>query len=431
MNPMVVNLPIPENFSFPEMYPVSQQFEIPPALDVTACLDREWEQLKNKVTVTPGARIAVCVGSRRLASLAEIVRTVIRQLKSAGAKPFITSAMGSHGGATPGGQTALLTQRGISEETMGAPVEVTMAVVSMGEVDGIPLFMDRLACEADGIVLINRVKPHTDFTGPVESGMIKMLCIGLGNREGASFYHQTAFTREFSSMLQTAGRQLLDRCNIVFGVGLVENQNHQTCSIRMAAAGDIEATEKALLKKARTCLPRLPMDEMDVLIVDEMGKDISGAGLDPNVIGGKGGCLWSTDRQWPKITRIFVRKLTPATRGNAAGLGRVHVATPRLIDAIDLQTTAINAFTAACPEDCRLPLTVATEKEAVAAAISSIRSYTLDDLRVVHIKNTSELNHFSVSKGCLSNLQSTPLVRVETKGAAMAFDAQGRLKENH
>ena len=409
------------------MYRIHQIFDIPPAIDVTEAVSSGWERLNGKLAIRPGARIAVGVGSRGLSNLPEIVRAVVAKLKAAGASPFITPAMGSHGGATAEGQLELLASMGISEESVGAPAEVTMEVVSIGEADGIPLYMDRLAHEADGIVLINRIKPHTDFTGQIESGIVKMLVIGLGNREGADFYHRTAVVRGFYDMLITAGRQMLKKTKFLFGVALVENQEHQTCEIRIAAPEEMEATEIELLKKARKYLPKLPLDEIDLLIVDEMGKDISGAGLDPNVVGGKGGCAWSANRSWPKITRIFVRDLTRATEGNASGLGMVHVTTQRLVNKIDLQATAVNAITASCPEDCRIPLTLPTEKEAVETALKTIRPHTLNDVRIVHINNTRELNHLMVSRGCLADLENNPGITIEPVPAAMAFDGSGNL----
>jgi hypothetical protein len=287
--------------------------------------------------------------------------------------------------------------------------------------------MDRLAHEADGLVLINRVKPHTDFTGPVESGVIKMLVIGLGNQKGADAYHKAAVEKGFSHVLMTVGRHLLTATRFLFGVALVENQNQAVCDICIGTAEEMEPLERRLLKTARNCLPGLPLDAIDLLIVDEMGKDISGAGLDPNVIGGKGTCAWSDDRPVPDITRIFVRDLTAATQGNAMGLGRLDVATRKLVDKIDMQTTAVNAITACCPEDCKIPLTLATEKQAVAAALMTLGPYTLDDLKVVHIKNTRDLTQMLVSKGCLPELTAKKDIRIVSDGSPMRFDGAGHL----
>lgn len=423
----MIKIPVPKGFKFPGMYQIHQRFDVPPGIDVTRAMDGQWQRVKENLAMAPGARIAVGVGSRGLSNLSEIVRAVVAKLKDAGARPFITSAMGSHGGATAQGQVSVLAQMGITLESVGAPVEGTMDVVFMGEADGIPLYIDRLAHEADGIVLINRVKPHTDFTGPVESGIIKMLVIGLGNQKGADFYHQAAVERDFYDMIITAGRRLLTKTKLLFGVALVENQAHQTCDIQMAIPAKIEAMEIDLLKKARSLLPRLPLDEIDLLIVDEMGKDISGAGMDPNVVGGRGCCVWSASRPWPKIMRIFARSLSLATKGNASGLGMVHVTTPRLVEKIDMQTTAVNAITASCPEDCRIPMTLATEKEAVVATLMTIGPYTPEDVRIVHIQNTLHLDHMRVSEGCLVGLVNNPDITITSESSPLSFDVSGNL----
>ena len=423
----MIRLPVPDDFAYPDMVRIHQQPDVPAAVDVTHTLAAEWKKYRQRLTLQPGARIAVGIGSRDSPDLVSIVKTVVTWLKQAGAEPFITSAMGSHGGATVKGQTEILAKKGITASQTGVPVRVTMDVVPIGEADGIPLYMDRLAHEAEGIVLINRVKPHTDFTGPMESGVIKMLCIGLGNQKGADLYHRAAVGRGFSNMLLTVGRHLLQTTRFLFGVAVVENQNKAICDIRLGTAQDMAHIETRLLKKAYYCLPGLPIDTIDLLIVDEMGKDISGAGMDPNVVGGKGICIWSDDRPLPDITRIFVRDLTAASNGNAMGLGMVHVVTPKLADKIDMQATATNAVTACCPEDCKIPLTLATEKEAVAAALLTVRPYTMEDLRVVHIKNTRDITRMLVSRGCLPDLEKQPGISIISDASTMTFDKTGQL----
>ncbi|MDZ7666258.1 MAG: lactate racemase domain-containing protein [Desulfotignum sp.] len=420
-------LDISERFAFPDMFQIHWHPQMPPAMNVAQALESEWSRCRQKIAIRPGDRIAVGVGSRSIPDLPGIVASVVTRLKNAGAEPFILPAMGSHGGGTPQGQTAVLAELGVVEPVVGAPVMATMDVVYLGRVEGIPLYMNQLAYEADGLVLINRVKPHTDFTGPVESGVIKMLVIGLGNQKGADGYHKAAVEKGFSHVLMTIGRHLLSTSRFLFGVALVENRHHAVCEICLGTAQEMEPLERRLLKTARTCLPALPMDAIDLLIVDEMGKDISGAGLDPNVIGGKGTCIWSDDRPVPDITRIFVRDLTKATEGNAMGLGRLDVATRNLVDKIDMQTTAVNAITACCPEDCKIPLTLATEKQAVAAALMTLRPYTMDDLKVVHIKNTRDLTRMCVSRGCLPELTVRKDISIVSGGSPMGFDTAGRM----
>ncbi len=218
----------------------------------------------------------------------------------------------------------------------------------MGEIDGIPLFMDRLAREADGIVLINRIKPHTNFVGPTESGLIKMIAIGLGSHIGAEHYHRLSVVRDQYKIISSAGRELLKRCRVLFGVGLVENQKHETAIVKMGRAEEIESMEVELLKKARACLATLPLKEIDLLIIDEMGKEISGEGIDPNVVG-RDVCAYGAKRPWPRITRIFVRDLTEASEGSAIGIGQADFTTRRLVDKIDFPVTAINCLTSCAP----------------------------------------------------------------------------------
>ncbi len=393
----------------PEMKMLHQQLSVLPEVDVLKEIEREWAELKDRIEFPSKGSVAIAVGSRGISDLAEVVRAVVKKLKKAGCEPFIVPAMGSHGGAT-----------------VGAPVRATMEVTPMGEIDGIPLFMNRVAHEADGIVLINRIKPHTNFVGPTESGLIKMIAIGLGNQIGAEHYHRLSVVRDQYEIISSAGRELLKRCRVLFGLGLVENQNHETGVVKMARAEEIESMEVELLKKARACLATLPLDEIDLLIIDEMGKEISGEGIDPNVVG-RDVCAYGAERPWPKITRIFVRDLTEASEGSAVGIGQADFTTQRLVDKIDFQVTAINCLTACCPEAGQLPLTYPSDKEAIAAALVTLRPYGLDDLRIVYIKNTLELASLMVSEGCLRDLQGKSNLTIEEEDLQLEFDGSGNL----
>lgn len=405
---------------------VRQRYRIPPAVDIGDRMAREWDRLDGSALLLPGMRIAVGVGSRGITNLVPVVREVVARLKACGCRPFVTPAMGSHGGATAAGQIEVLAARGITESSVGAPVHATMDVVPMGEKNGIPLFVDRLAHDADGIVLINRIKPHTNFTGPTESGLVKMMAIGLGNQVGAEHYHRLAMVRDYYDIISTAGTELLGRCHLLFGVGLVENQEHETCELKMAPAGDMVAVETEMLKKARRCLPTLPVEEIDLLIVDEMGKDISGEGIDPNVVG-RDVCRCGVRRPLPKITRIFVRDLTDGSEGAALGIGQADFTVRRLVDKIDFQATAINCLTSCCPESGMVPLTFPTDKAAIAAALQTVRPYTFADLRIVHIKNTLDLTRLLVSEGCLAELENRADVVVDPSDRALRFDRSGSL----
>jgi hypothetical protein len=421
-----MNSDLVSGLKLPRMRMIHQLFNVPPPVDVLAKVDLEWTRLKERLDLTPGSSVAVGVGSRGITNLVEVVRAVVTKLKKAGCQPFITPAMGSHGGATAEGQIEVLAIRGITEESIGAPVRATMDVIPKGEVDGIPLFIDRLAHEADGIVLINRVKPHTNFVGPTESGLIKMIAIGMGNQIGAEHYHRLSMVRDQYTIISSAGKELLKRCRVLFGVCLVENQEHETAVVKMVLPDEIEVMETELLKKARVYMPKLPMDEIDLLIVDEMGKDISGEGIDPNVVG-RDVCAYGAERPWPKITRIFVRDLTDASEGSAVGIGQADFTTQRLVDKIDFQVTAINCLTACCPEGGNVPLTYLRDRDAIAAALMTLRPCTVDELRIVHIKNTLELKSLLVSQGCLADLQGKPDLDIGDEDLDLEFDQSGNL----
>jgi hypothetical protein len=410
----------------PKMGIIHQSPSRQPAVDVLREIEREWAGLKKRIDIPKEGKVAIAVGSRGISNLVEVVRAVVMQLKESGCEPFIVPAMGSHGGATAEGQIAVLAHRGITEESVGAPIRATMEVTTLGEIDGLPLFMNRLAREADGIVLINRIKPHTNFVGPTESGLIKMMAIGLGSHAGAQHYHRLSLVRDQYTIISSAGRELLKRGRVLFGVGLVENQKHETAIVKMGRAEEIESMETKLLKKARASLATLPLKEIDLLIIDEMGKEISGEGIDPNVVG-RDVCAYGAKRPWPKITRIFVRDLTEASEGSAIGIAQADFTTQRLVDKINFPVTAVNCLVSCAPEAGKVPLTYPNDREAIAAALGTLRPYSLDDLRLVQIKNTLELSSLLVSEGCLSGLKGTARLSFEKENLALEFDHSGNL----
>ncbi|MGD0874308.1 MAG: DUF362 domain-containing protein [Acidimicrobiales bacterium] len=412
--------------ALPRVRVARQVFAVPPPVDVTAQVVSQWQRLAPRISPPVGAKVAVAVGSRGVDGLVPTVRAVVGELRSAGCEPFIVPAMGSHGGATAAGQTEVLAGLGITSDAVGAPIRATMEVVPMGAVADIPLCLDRFAAAASGIVLVNRVKPHTDFPGPMGSGLMKMLCIGLGNREGADRLHRAGVARDLGEIVREAAVALLRLVPVLFGVAIVENQQHRACEVRLVPGPEIESGELALQEVARGLLPGLPLDDIDLLIIDEMGKEISGAGLDPNVIGRALG-PWQVKRDRPRITRIFVRDLTLASEGNACGLGFIDVTTPRLIEKVDIEVTAVNAITACFPEDVRLPLTVPTDRDAIGAMLDTLRPFTAEDLRLVHIRNTLAVERLVVSEGCLPLLRDRPDVVIEDEPLLLGFDENARL----
>ncbi len=425
--PFVVGPVAGDEADLPAMFEVRQHFDVLPAVDVLAALEDEWPRAKAALAaLAPGASIAVAVGSRGIADIAVLVRGLVARLTASGFEPFIVPAMGSHGGATAAGQTEVLAHLGVTEAAVGAPIRATMEVVSLGEIEGIPLFLDRFAWEADGIVLVNRVKPHTDFVGHVESGLMKQLTIGLGKQAGAEYYHRLGVVRGMAETVPAAARAVMDRANIVFGVALVENEDHRPAVVRVVPPEELEETESELLELARRHLPGLPLDDIDLLILDEMGKDISGRGLDPNVTG-REIVSWCAHRARPRVLRIFVRGLSAGSHGNALGVGNADAVTLRLVDALDHAKTAVNGLTSCSPDDVRIPLVFASDRDAVFALLTTIRPTTPDDVRVVYVRNTLDVARLWVSEGCLAHLPAPPAVVVDPAHRRLPFDAAGNL----
>jgi hypothetical protein len=425
--PFVLRRDVAGDVALPLMCDVRQRFHVLPAVDPVAAIAADWSRVASQVAaLDSGAPVAVAVGSRGIGDLVPIVRAVIARLRAAGCAPFIVPAMGSHGGATAKGQADVLAMLGIDAGSVGAPVRATMEVVSFGAADGVPLYLDRLAAEADGIVLINRVKPHTDFVGPIESGLMKLLAIGLGNQVGADHFHRLAVVRGLETTMPTAARGLLAKANVIFGVAVVENEEHRSAALRLAPADQIEATETELLELARRHMPGLPLDDIDLLVVDEMGKDISGGGLDPNVVG-RTSASWGVKRARPRISRIFVRSLTTRSEGNAAGLGLVDAVTTRLVERIDHEATAVGALTACCPEDAKIPMVFPSDRLAIRSLLTTVRPTSPEDVRLVHIKNTLDVATLRVSAGCLPHLSGDGVVVSDASLRALSFDAGGAL----
>lgn len=412
--------------NLPPMRMIRQRFTIPLEIDVSAEVNAQWDRIKDHLKLPAGSSVAIGVGSRGIANIVEVVRAMVTKIRQKGYKPFVTPAMGSHGAATDEGQIKVLEHLGITEAGVDAPVRATMEVVSMGEANGVPLFFDKWAHQAAGIILINRIKPHTDFSGPTESGLIKMMAIGLGNQVGAEYYHRLSVVRNMYDIISSAGKELLNRANFLFGIGLVENQEHQTTILRMILPEELEETEAELLEVAREVMPKLPLEEIDLLIIDEMGKDISGAGIDP-IVTGRYNCGYREKQQRLNISRIFVRDLTDASEGNAIGIGQADFTTDRLADKIDAESTAINCLTSCCPQDGKIPLTFSTDRQAIAAALMTLRPYTLQDLSMVYIRNTLELTNLMVSRGCLSDLENRPDIQIGSESVRLDFDSSGNL----
>ncbi|TDU90394.1 uncharacterized protein DUF2088 [Kribbella voronezhensis] len=354
--------------------------------------------------VRPGARIAVTAGSRGIHDLVVVVRAAVDWLRDAGAEPFVVPAMGSHGGATADGQREMLAGLGVTPESMGCPIEATMETVVVGTLDdGTPVHHDAVAAKADGVLLVNRVKPHTDFHGPVESGLAKILAIGLGNHAGAAALHAGGIP-SLGGAIEAAARMVIAQGKILGGLAILENMLERTASVELVVADGIGgAAETALLQRAGSLMGRLPFDELDVLVVDEMGKDKSGTGMDTNVLG----------RCWvhgipefdsPSIAAISVHSLSEASHGNASGLGLADVIPARLLEQIDLRTSYVNALTSGAggARRSRLPMVLQDDEAAVLAAVTMSGRRDWSSVRLARIRDTLSPNELMVTPALLT-----------------------------
>ncbi len=413
-----------ENVTIPTLYPVKQELPKGNPLDIDQTLDAEWGRLGLAEAVR-GKRIALGFGSRGIASIDLIARKLVALVKDSGGQPFIVPAMGSHGGGTPAGQIEVLDGLGISEATVGCPIHATMEVVNTGITSvGMPAFLDKNAAEADGLIITNRTKVHTDFRGPHESGLLKMLAIGLGKETGARTIHQQG-TVGLRDYMPIVAKHLIANCNFVAGFGVVEDGYHTVAQLEGFTPDTVVEGDQRLLRRSRELMPSLPVDEIDVLIIDEMGKNISGAGMDTNIIG-----RWMVEGEpepeSPRIKRIAILDLTPESHGNATTYGLADFMSRKLFDKIDFPVTIKNMFTSGFLLRCRMPLVFESDEETIKAALfDAFRSdpSQIRDARVMRIKNTLELENLWVSANIAAELDGRAAVSVSEQAASLAFAA--------
>jgi hypothetical protein len=416
-----------KTMAYPKMLKVRQEFKTKPIQDIPATVRSELAKLTLKKTISPGATVAITAGSRGIANIATVTSSVVNELKAIGARPFIVPAMGSHGGATPKGQKKVLAEYGITEKTMGVPVRATMKVEPIGSTpEGIPVFLDKFAHEADHIVVVARVKAHTDFKAPIESGLMKMMTIGLGKQRGADLYHQGVVQFSYYQIVTAVAREVIKQSSIAFGLALVENQRDETAIIRAVPPKQIEETERALLRTAKRLMPRIPFDNIDILIVDEIGKEISGAGMDPNVIGRHVTSIAKFPPK-PRILRVFARDMSPHTHGNAIGIGLADFTTTRLVKKIDPHPTYMNCITGCAPEAGRIPVHLDSDREVMDVALRTIGWVKPENSRIVHIANTLRLEDLMISEAMAEEAEKMPNITVLSKPKRMAFNKKGNL----
>jgi hypothetical protein len=414
----------------PKMAKFRQIFDQPEIKDISAKIKEELEKKCLKDRVKPGQRIAVTVGSRGIANIPLILKTVVAELSAVGAEPFLLAAMGSHGGATPEGQIEVIHSLGVTEESVGAPIEAGMEVEAVGSLpDGVEIYLSRVALKADGIFVVGRVKPHTDFKGDIESGLLKMLAIGLGNQKGAEMIHWHRYDG-YHHILPEAGKLIAEKTNVVMGLALLENAQHETAEIHALYPEEFYEKEKQLLETAKDLLPRLPFNDVDVLVVEEIGKNISGVGMDTNVTGR----FWMPgehDPRAPSIKKMVVLDLTKETHGNAIGIGLADLTTRRAFEKIDYHQTYVNCLTQGSGETGKIPPFLANDRDAIATAIRISGPIRPEAARVIRIKNTQELETLYISEALVDELRASPglqkrLVLVE-EPREMQFDVMGYL----
>ncbi|MDN4595122.1 lactate racemase domain-containing protein [Polycladomyces subterraneus] len=414
------------NVPLPRMVRVRQRFDDSRLEDWERELIRQLQQPDVRGRLSRGIRVAVAVGSRGIARIDEVTRVVVTELRKAGASPFIVPAMGSHGGATAEGQRAVLAKLGIREETVGAPILSSMEVVRVDTLpNGLPVYADRAAAEADAIVVINRIKPHTAFRAKIESGLMKMISIGLGKQKGAEVCHRLGFG-QMAENIVTMGRVLIARLPIIFGVALVENAYDELCHVEVVLSEQIETREPTLLEMAKSRMPRLLFPDLDVLVIDRIGKNISGDGMDPNITG-----RYPTPyaRGGPRVNKMVVLDLTPETGGNANGVGTADFTTQRLVDRMDKVATYANGLTSTVVAPTKIPTTLPNDRLAVQAAVKTCNILDPYRVKLVRIRDTLHLGEIRISETLLPEAERHPDVEVLSQPEPMSFDREGNFTD--
>ena len=413
-----------EDIPIPQMVRIRQKFDAAKIDNLSEVLEQELKKPGTVDQIKPGQQVAVAVGSRGVANIALFTKITIDAIKQAGGEPFIVPCMGSHGGATAEGQKEVLHHLGVTEEAMGAPIRSSMEVVKIDELpNGLPVYVDKIASTADAIVVINRVKPHTAFRGRIESGIMKMISIGLGKQKGAEACHQLGF-KYMAENVPAMAKIMIEKLPIIFGVALVENAYDQTCRIEVLPAAQIEEREMQLLEEAKARLPKILFDQIDVLVIDYIGKNISGDGMDPNVTGryptpyAHGG---------PDVSKMIVLDLTPETKGNANGVGTADFTTQRLVDKMDRAATFVNGLTSTVCAPTKISTTLDNDFYAIKAGVKTCNILDYTKCKLVRIQDTLHLGEIEISVNLLEEAKLHPDIEILTEPYDLQFDSEGNL----
>ncbi|MEM8487338.1 MAG: DUF362 domain-containing protein [Bacteroidota bacterium] len=404
----------------PPMAGVQQQFANHGLVDVSDAVAAAVNNIEASAGIKPGDRIAVGVGSRGISNLAQAVRALVDTLKAWGAHPFIFPAMGSHGGATAAGQAKVLASYGVTEARMGVPIRATMDTVLVTHMaDGTPLYMDQFAHEADGVVLINRIKPHTTVRGNFQSGIVKMMIIGMGKIQGATIMHGDHGMDTFDRVLPKAAEALMPHIPFRFGVALLEDAYDHTSHAEALLPDKLLEREKDLLNAATAMMARLHFDQIDVLVIDQIGKEISGSGFDPNIAGRNSRGVHGFDK--PEIAKLVLLGLTEQTYGNATGIGLADVITQQLFNNIDFASTYANVITSAYLDGAAVPIVMPNSKDAVSLAVKTVLRVKPADARIVRIRDTLSLDKIFVSEPMLPEVTTHASLTLKKEPAPMQW----------
>ncbi|SDN04434.1 protein of unknown function [Fictibacillus solisalsi] len=412
-----------QDIALPKMMKVKQSFHAPELEDTAEAVQQTLKETGVLSRISPGDRVAIAAGSRGVADLSILVRETVNAVKSAGGSPFIVPAMGSHGGATAEGQREVLEQLGVTEASVGAPIVSSMEVVQTGTLEnGLPVYTDKNAASADKVIVINRIKPHTAFRGPVESGLMKMITIGLGKQKGAEAAHAYSF-KYMADHVPLMAKMVMSKIPIIFGLGSIENAYDRPAKIVAVPAEEMEEREPGLLLEAKELMPKILFNPMDVLIVEEIGKDISGDGMDPNITG-----RYATPyaHGGPEVSRIVVLGLTEKTHGNANGIGLADTTTRKLFNSISWEKGYANALTSTVTSVIKVPMVLEDEEMAIKAAIKTCNARDLTKARVVRIPNTLDLQYIWISESLREEAEAHPDIEILSDPAEMYTTGETR-----
>lgn len=418
-----------KNIPLPEMLHINYSFHALPPCDFEHDLKAKVREKGVMKGIKKGARIGITAGSRGITNLPAIIRELVRMLKEAGAEPFVFPAMGSHGGATAEGQRKVLEKYGVTEDFVGCKIISSMETVQIGTTEkGLPVYMDKCAWECDGVIVLNRVKPHTSFRGKHESGIVKMLVIGMGKQKGAEICHQLGFEAMAGNIVEIA-KVVLASGRILFGVGVVENPEHQTCRIDVALPEEFFTKDAEMLDIAWENFPRLPFEKADVLVIDEIGKEISGTGFDNNVVGRFPPNKGIRPKIPIEITRIAVLRLSEKTGGNGNGIGRADTTTRGLFNRFVFDEAYPNSLTSTAVDSVKLPMVLDNDELAIKAAVKTSLILDYSRVKMARIKNTSQLEDIWVSRALYEDIKDHPCVRLTGEDfRPIEFDENGNIK---